>query len=346
MKRFLKKLLFFVIGMLGINLVINLIVPYTIQDERFEERYVYLQKHLDQYNTLFFGSSRTLRHVIPSLFDSINAQNGIHSKSFNLGTPANRLFETYAQYEYFLKSYGKSNKGQIKKVYIEIFPMTPIEPSNLFSRKSSYWLTYGHSKELFSFLQAGKISVRQKIAYRNTFAGFLIRHLGFNYINIAKEKNKDSKVWLGANLDGYIDYEDEINEISDLEQKQKLVAFKTDFAKDTTVLVKRKQKVEKEFEKDDKEFDKANSVHVKKIKNLIKISKDNGIDLKFIVQPRLASYDELRALKNVFPNEIFMIANPLQYKELWSVKQSFDASHLNKEASRLYTKILGEMVAH
>lgn len=43
------------------------------------------KEHKDEYDTLFFGTSRTYRGVMPKLFDQLNAEAGLPTKTFNFG---------------------------------------------------------------------------------------------------------------------------------------------------------------------------------------------------------------------------------------------------------------------
>lgn len=336
MKKFLKKATLFVACVAAINLIINICTFYPVQDDRYEVRYDYLKDNLNNYNTLFFGTSRTIRHIVPSVFDSINKANGITTKGFNLGTPANKLFETYYQYDAFLRDYSKMKERPVKYVFLELNPMDVLEFQNISSRKASYWFDANYAGHLVSYLKDGATVKR---GYFNYFYAFLIHYFGFNYLdNPLQETSKDANVWLGENHDGYVDYDDEIKLVTDLKQKKKLQEFRARFEEDTTKLIKARINAEKEYA--ETSAAKYNAEHLKMMKDIIEKSKQYGIEVKFIIQPRLASYREIHAIKKQLPGYVIDVADPNKHRELWEVKNAFDKSHMNKKGSTIFTALL------
>jgi len=60
-----------------------------------ETKLAYFAEHADEYDTLFFGSSRAYRGVSPEVFDGITAAEGVPCRSFNFGAPAARATDVY-----------------------------------------------------------------------------------------------------------------------------------------------------------------------------------------------------------------------------------------------------------
>jgi hypothetical protein len=67
------------------------------------DRVTYYLRHADDYDVLFVGTSRVYRNVIPGEFDSRLAEHGIEVRSFNLGAPGMRAFETDRMLRYLLR---------------------------------------------------------------------------------------------------------------------------------------------------------------------------------------------------------------------------------------------------
>lgn len=341
MKKFLKKLIVFAACIMLINLCINIFVSYPVQDERYESRYNYLSQNLASYNTLFFGTSRTLRHVVPSKFDSLNNVKGFDTHSFNLGTPANKLFETYYQYDVFLKDYALEKNKPVKNVFIEIHPMGELEFNNVFARKGSYWFSYEYAGDLSKYLDAKKNpGLKEKLSYKNYLIALGVRYFGFNYIHASMTKSADHDLWLGLKHDGYLSYGDEERFSKDDKQKNKLIQYRKDFVADTTTLSKATDKVREEY--NNNEIGSLNDFHIKMLKNIIEKSKQQGISVKFVIQPRLASYKEVRALEQALPGYVINISNPAEYPNLWKAKYSYNRSHLNDTASGFFTQALSD----
>ena len=61
--------------------------------ERTETKFEHFAAHKDDFDLLFFGSSRTFRGFDPALFDGELARSGIATRSFNFGLPGSRAVE-------------------------------------------------------------------------------------------------------------------------------------------------------------------------------------------------------------------------------------------------------------
>jgi hypothetical protein len=56
-------------------------------------------EHGEQFDTIFFGSSRAYRGFVPEDFDRRTAELGVATRSFNFGSPASRVFDAYRMLE-------------------------------------------------------------------------------------------------------------------------------------------------------------------------------------------------------------------------------------------------------
>ena len=83
MKSFALVLLFFASLALSAKVISRLIPPAPIP--QFSEKLAHFAAHKDEYDTLFIGSSRTFRQILPSLFDPLMAAGGQPARSFNFG---------------------------------------------------------------------------------------------------------------------------------------------------------------------------------------------------------------------------------------------------------------------
>ncbi|UZR96697.1 hypothetical protein [Chondrinema litorale] len=342
MKTLKTKVLPFVLAVLLINLMLNLIFSNRITEDRFTTRYNYLKKNLTSYNTLFFGSSRTLRHTIPATFDSVNQVNGVETNSFNLGTPGNTSFETYMQYESFLDFYKNSEDKSIKTVFLEIFPLTRVSWENSTSSKSVYWMSLKNAKRLYGYVNDKEdYTLKRKASYSIFSIPLFLKYFGFGYINFSSD-SADKKIWLGKNSDGFLSYEEEIALSKSEHNKKSLLEQRNDFVKDTTQLESRKQAILEEMKNEDNTSN-FNPSHAEVLKELMAKSEELGINLIFTVHPRLNPINEMQALKEALPNRIIDMSNPNDYKEFWMVETSFNHAHLNTAAAKIYTKELAKI---
>lgn len=76
--------LLFLVVLLGAAALSSRIDPFR-EVEGIREKYAWWQAHKDEYDTVFIGTSRTNRGIMPSLFDQMTAEAGVPTKSFNFG---------------------------------------------------------------------------------------------------------------------------------------------------------------------------------------------------------------------------------------------------------------------
>ncbi len=80
-----------------------------------EPKVAWLHAHGDEYDTLFVGSSRTYRHLIPEVFDRLMAEAGTPTKSFNFGFDGMRPPED----SYVMEAVLAARKTPVKYVLVE-----------------------------------------------------------------------------------------------------------------------------------------------------------------------------------------------------------------------------------
>jgi hypothetical protein len=87
MIRILRSLLCFVIflGALAATAkMLNNIAPFA-EVPLLRDKWAYWQEHKDEFDTLFIGTSRTIRGIMPSVFDRLTTQAGVPTHSYNFG---------------------------------------------------------------------------------------------------------------------------------------------------------------------------------------------------------------------------------------------------------------------
>ncbi|MEO7933916.1 MAG: hypothetical protein ABIT76_12230 [Chthoniobacterales bacterium] len=129
--------LLFLAGLVGTALFIGrkLPSPYVVS---VSEKIRWLQKHGDQYDTLFIGSSRVNRHIRADLFDEAMAAAGHPTRSFNLGVNGMCAPED----TYVLEAALAKRKKPLKNVVVE-YSAIPIESASdrgAETIRKSYWL--------------------------------------------------------------------------------------------------------------------------------------------------------------------------------------------------------------
>ena len=79
----------FVFAFFAVNWLIGLALPMQSMPV-ITPKLTWLREHGAEFDTLFLGSSRTYRQVVPELFDQLMAENGRPSRAFNLGVDGMR----------------------------------------------------------------------------------------------------------------------------------------------------------------------------------------------------------------------------------------------------------------
>jgi hypothetical protein len=96
----------------------------------------YFHEHKDEFDTLFIGSSHFYRQLIPATFDRLTAENGVPTRSFNLGVGAMVPPETLS----FLELVLQCRPANLKWVFIEFEEMPAIFSERVTgTRRFAWW---------------------------------------------------------------------------------------------------------------------------------------------------------------------------------------------------------------
>lgn len=96
----------------------------------------YFTEHKDEFDTIFIGSSRIYRQVIPPAFDRVAAEHGTPTHSFNLGAGGMHVPESF----YLLDRVLRTKPAKLKWVFVELEPHYPKwEQDERETRRFLYW---------------------------------------------------------------------------------------------------------------------------------------------------------------------------------------------------------------
>lgn len=105
----------------------------------------YLRSHVNEYDTLFLGSSRIYHQIIPSQFDELMAEQGMPTHSFNCGVDGMRPPEDAYVFDQIL-SYGPK---KLRWVVLELSSLRmPVDRDKKGTIRAVYW----HDWERFLLL--------------------------------------------------------------------------------------------------------------------------------------------------------------------------------------------------
>lgn len=332
MKQFISNLLLIIGIVLLVNALGNWFFPLTQGDAGIVRKQKEAFGSAIDHNPIFMGSSRTYRHIDPQLFDRLIGQP--EGTSYNFGVPATFAPEIFYFYEQMLSEL--ESKGS-RTIIMELQEISLLAPKNLISAKGNYWLNNDYLIFSITALLASDIStVRKSVGVATFITGWFINHLGFNYLSGSRSE-KDGRALLEEN--GFAC----MNEaMANKANAKDLWVRRNEFLNDTTELQKRAGRQQKTWASVQEENGPiVNLPLLEKLNHLIKLSAKKNVNLIFILPPRLTNYKTVLPLGKALGHQRFFdLSSPDVYPQLWEVKSSFDAAHMNCEGASLYTRAL------
>ena len=280
----------------------------------FREKVTNMYKECPSCNTFFIGSSLSLRHVNPMLFDSLVNHNKDYSKttSYNLGSIQVVLLEAM-----YLAEHSIKNKiiPANSTLFVELRPHSIND--SIFTAKNTFYrdfqdlkLVTAHEQNLFN-----KVSV-----VYSSIAQYL-----FNYINggALSTLNKDyATEQLKKNgIRGFLPHK---------------VSLKS---RDKHIPIKHR---EKRYNYD------CNAIILRKLKYINEIAHLHRIQLIYLVPSLLFEESSdwkihlIHSLEKDSSLQIIDMGQPQRYPELFDPAQYHDKIHLHKDGANLYTQRLAE----
>ena len=109
------SVLVFVISLAGTAALVSRLLP-PAPIPQLTEKLAHFAAHKDEYDTLFIGSSRTFRQILPSIFDPLMAAGGQPAHSFNFGLDA--MFSP--EDAYVAEKIFAMRPQRLRRVFIEV----------------------------------------------------------------------------------------------------------------------------------------------------------------------------------------------------------------------------------
>ncbi|MEO7045551.1 MAG: hypothetical protein ABI091_09625, partial [Ferruginibacter sp.] len=161
----LKKLLILFILLLLIEqvffkLAIEKKLPVFWGNKEVYEKVSYIKAH-PGINTVFIGSSKVKRQIIPQVFDSVNCG---RTTSFNLGCDALFMPESFQLLNYIIDS------SAVKNIFYEIRPVYHIYPENLHISRTIYYHTWNNYIATLNNGMHSNLPLYRKLNLYSTFS--------------------------------------------------------------------------------------------------------------------------------------------------------------------------------
>lgn len=338
MKLFIKKIFIFFVFLIFLLSIKKIFLPYNWGNFDFNTKLDYYieNKESQGFNTIFWGSSRIYRHVNCLYFDSLLSHSDI--KSFNISTPATFNPETFFLYENFIeKPYSKD----LNYAFIEIQDLKYLDIVNLKTTKATYWNNFYFLNYSINYsLNSGNGLKYKSITIASYLISFFNGLFDFEVFRKPSDLDKEmSKIRIGIN--GFYPLDEEIRDGS---TQNGFYKRWFEFNSDTTELTTRIEGVNSATQvASTNAF--VNQYYLNYLNKLIKKSKKKGINLVFILPPRLKDIEYLALIpiaNSLPPNNIIKLHDPDKFKDLYLAKNSFDIGHLNAQGANIFTYHLAE----
>lgn len=305
-------------------------------------KYDYYQAHKDEYNTLFFGSSRVYNHIVPDVFDAAANENAKGSKapspinSYNFGIPALRGVDSAVLVSEVLKNPPQ----QLKWVFFETTLDKGYEPfENARTHRSMYWHTWENTGFATRYILASDESALSKVVligshllpalYRQMNVGRLFTELLPSEFS---PREKETAAIFTAN-EGYYPLEDELN--------SRRVAFL-----EPSGQAAYQDQVDRLMQQN--AISVAAEPPLAKNKKLLleRVARDvraAGAEPIFIDPPALSSErDFVAAQQQGIIDHLLSYRDPDKFPQLYAIANRFDPSHLNPATAREFSRMLGK----
>lgn len=337
---FLSKaaLLIFFIMFSNILILTYLDRHFCWGNQMLTEKYIDLKQNHLECNTLFIGSSKTYRGVVPSLFDSL-AFRKEKIRSYNLGVPAMSAVEAYHVIEHILNDKDLS----LKWILVELTATQP-GPGLLRKPRGEYFLNFRNYAFAVKSVSQSHQNKRGKVSgighYTINFAERLsLFGLVQEYRYNVTDFDYDRMERFQYHDRGFLSYEREIKHTITPNQIR-LGKKHLNMLKDTTVILRKIIPVPPATSA------KPGQVHLKKINDLINQGKTKGVTIIFYtMQSRRKNnnYIEIQSLMaGIDEPHKLDIGHNKQYPALFYSENLYNAEHLNEQGARIFTNYLAK----
>ena len=334
MKKFIKRITVFILVLICFFAAKKFFTPYYLGDKTIYAKYTGFSERPEKFNTVIFGSSRLYRQINSHLLDSL--MNERNFSTYNFAAPGTFNPATYYLYENFIDS---RHSKTVDRAFLELQTLSHYTGSNCTTTTASYW---NNAKYLLFSLNYINHSTYSADIKKELYSCYLKSYLfGFydfsNFLNLFRPIDMDE---VGVN--GFLSMEEAMN-IKD--ENASLIERWQDFRSDTSEISERieaaNQAVTTAMNYE------VNTYHQQYLTSLIEKSRNKGIELIYIIPPRLteSQYNELVPLANSLPqNHVIELYNYSDYSEFYRAAYSFDIGHLNTEGANIFTKFLAEKI--
>jgi hypothetical protein len=305
--------------------------PYYYAADDIYQKNTWLVRHEENFNTVFMGSSHVFRQFETPLFDSLTSSVEQPVKSFNYGIQGLAASELF-----YLSDHLVKKNPPIKYLMIELTKITFPDHVNLHTTRIFYWYNYQtYSFTLKAIFDSKNTTFPLKIAIATMHTlGLIDKCLNFGYMGdinnfYYRKKRVNDKISSINNYNGFTPRRELLPKQSDINGiRLRGKASADQFQK---------------YESNPGLLKNYNKEYLAEINKIINVYSKKGIEVIFVFAPRADKdqYDEVIPLLNQIDKQHKIeIADSRKYPEFYSLDNSADQTHLNKNGSRIFTTVL------
>ena len=308
------------------------------------QRLYFYEVHASEYNTLFIGASGTRYQIDPKIFDSINPSGTFKTKSYNFGVDGACPTELFS----IFKHLTNNKPAALKHVFVELTLIDNFDQGQLHSlrRKSYYGLEqYVYALPLtlesnYSWAAKGNILLFDLCnLIEGTFKINMLKSaLDFKKAQAGLERARTVKNFIGLTTD---------------EMPQK-ISIKGKYAnRHEKFLMESIPELKANTESAQTMFTdrnflagaKTDGAYLKMVHEMLNIAHQKGVDLIFVLCPRLSKENYLDLLPvyyNIPKANRIQLADANEYPDFYKVEYSYDIKHINKSCVPIYTTAISK----
>jgi hypothetical protein len=332
MRLFIKKIILFLAGFLLVSFAGNRIVQWRVDplacNGMHFMKLAYFAKNAGRYNTVFFGSSLTYRHVNPRIVDERLSRWSV--RSFNFGSIATLNPESLYLYEDFL-AHGPP-RSAVAYAFVELTVFSPIFHHNQYLPRSYYYLNGKYLRLVLHYCASrtdigwiGKLKMALPF-----IQGYFLKHFLFKKPEIAKSPGP---ACLGPGKDGFYAADDELRET----RSRAMLRNRREFLRHAAAWRKRRPDPGTRYPPSS--FDPA---YLEFLEGMIAESRRKGVELFFVIPPRKADNALFYPLKKW--RESGRVIDLRDRSEFYSLDMSFDGNHLNRAGADAFSACLADEI--
>ncbi len=330
----LVKITLLLLLIIGLNAAITATLPLTWGEPIIHAKYKAYQAQAEEINTLLIGTSRTYRHLDPTLLDALVGE-PFNIRAFNLGAPA----YYYPKSDRLYRAILADKPPALDYALFEFGRIDVPRPRNLHTKGHIYWYDFSETLFLLRHTWSLELPLRRKLTFsQRHVVSWLEKEanlgLGVALLDYALNGVTGEPRWLGSRGDGFYPLDDAL-----ADGALDVRARRDEYLATPSEADERRVESQAAYEAG-LASDAYSVALLERYLALIELSERKGVYLVFYLPPRLGS--DYRELVPVFeqlpPAHRFDLAPPSEHPLYYAQAYTFDVGHLNKEGARLFTQ--------